>query len=80
MLTLEAGSRHIAPTLATACAALPPEGAFAPWVGPAVLGASKTPRARGCTSLSMTLQENTTSAEVNGLPSCHLAFRRRWNV
>ena len=30
MLTLEAGSRHIAPTLATACAALPPGGAHFP--------------------------------------------------
>jgi hypothetical protein len=27
----------MAPTLATACAALPPEGAFALWGGPAVL-------------------------------------------
>ncbi len=35
MLTLEAGSRHIAPTLATACAALPPGGANFPWGGPA---------------------------------------------
>lgn len=26
-----------APTLATACAALPPKGAFAPWGGPAAL-------------------------------------------
>ena len=28
-------SRKIAPTLATACAALPPEGAISPWGGPA---------------------------------------------
>jgi predicted alpha/beta-fold hydrolase len=43
----------VAPTLDTACAALPPEGAFAPWGGPAALtpyfrwrrlGASKVPR------------------------------------
>jgi hypothetical protein len=27
----------VAPTLATACAALPPMGAFAPWGGPAAL-------------------------------------------
>ncbi len=31
--------RHVAPTLAAARAALPPEGAFAPWGGPAVLSA-----------------------------------------
>ncbi len=35
MLTLEAGSKNIAPTLATACAALPPRGANFPWGGPA---------------------------------------------
>ena len=35
MLTLEAGSRYIAPTLATACAALPPGGVNFPWGGPA---------------------------------------------
>ena len=30
-------ANHKAPTLATACAALPPKGAFAPWGGPAAL-------------------------------------------
>ena len=29
--------KNVAPTLATACAALPPKGAFAPWGGPAAL-------------------------------------------
>jgi general secretion pathway protein H len=41
MLTLVAGS-YITPTLATACAALPPEGALAPWGGPAVLAVTPT--------------------------------------
>jgi general secretion pathway protein H len=35
------GTRLHAPTLATACAALPPVGAFAPWGGPAVLKLKK---------------------------------------
>jgi hypothetical protein len=29
----------MAPTLVTSCTALPPEGAFAPWGGPAALNA-----------------------------------------
>jgi hypothetical protein len=28
---------NVAPTLVTSCTALPPEGAFAPWGGPAAL-------------------------------------------
>jgi hypothetical protein len=38
------------PTLATACAALPPEGAFAPWGGPAVRGDAPT-LATACAAL-----------------------------
>jgi hypothetical protein len=30
---------NVAPTLVTACTALPPEGALAPWGGPAALEA-----------------------------------------
>jgi general secretion pathway protein H len=48
MLTLVAGS-HTTPTLATACAALPPLGALAPWGGPAPLDIAPT-LATACTA------------------------------
>jgi hypothetical protein len=39
-----------APTLVTACTALPPEGAFAPWDGPAVVKRAPT-LVTACTAL-----------------------------
>jgi hypothetical protein len=39
-----------APTLVTACTALPPEGAFSPWGGPAALRWSPT-LVTACTAL-----------------------------
>jgi general secretion pathway protein H len=48
MLTLVAGD--VAPTLATACAALPPMGALAPWGGPASLSVAPT-LATACAAL-----------------------------
>jgi general secretion pathway protein H len=54
MRTLAVGS-NVAPTLATACAALPPRGAFVPWGGPAALiGAAPTlAKRRGFTLLEL---------------------------
>ncbi|MNL59213.1 hypothetical protein D3C87_1829200 [compost metagenome] len=37
-------------------------------------------RARACVLGSISASENTTSSDVNGLPSCHLTLSCRWKV